>query len=95
MNKNVWLLFACQAIMNTVMSGQTIMASLVGYKLTGGNGLNTLPMAIQQIGVMCASVPAGYMFARYGRKAGFWMGCGIAMIGSVTFATGIYTLLTG
>ena len=90
MNKNVWLLFACQAIMNTVMSGQTIMASLVGYKLTGGNGLNTLPMAIQQIGVMCASVPAGYMFARYGRKAGFWMGCGIAMIGSITFATGIY-----
>ncbi|MSP01955.1 MAG: MFS transporter [Acetobacteraceae bacterium] len=90
MNRNVWLLFACQAIMNTVMSGQTIMASLVGYKLTGSSGLNTLPMAIQQIGVMCASVPAGIMFAKFGRKAGFWMGCGIAMVGSVTFATGIY-----
>ena len=76
--------------MNTVMAGQTIMASLVGYKLSGGTGLNTLPMAIQQIGVMCASIPAGIVFARYGRKAGFWMGCGIAMIGSITFATGIY-----
>ncbi len=90
MNRNVWLLFVCQAIMNTVMSGQTIMASLVGYKLTGGSGLNTLPMAIQQIGVMCASVPAGIVFAKFGRKAGFWMGCSIAMLGSVTFATGIY-----
>ncbi len=90
MNRNVWLLFACQALMNTVMAGQTIMASLVGYKLSGGTGLNTLPMAIQQIGIMCASIPAGIVFARYGRKAGFWMGCGIAMIGSITFATGIY-----
>ena len=90
MNRNVWLLFACQALMNTVMAGQTIMASLVGYKLSGGTGLNTLPMAIQQIGVMCASIPAGIVFARFGRKAGFWMGCGIAMLGSITFATGIY-----
>ena len=91
MNKNVWLLFACQALMNAVMSGQTIMASLVGYKLVGTTGLNTLPMAIQQIGVMCASIPAGIVFSRWGRKAGFWMGGGIAICGSMTFAFGIYT----
>ena len=91
MNRNVWLLFACQALMNAVMAGQTIMASLVGYRLSGGMGLNTLPMAIQQIGVMCASVPAARIFARYGRKAGFWMGCGVAMCGSVLFAVGIWT----
>ena len=58
MNKNVWLLFACQALMNAVMSGQTIMASLVGYKLSG-TALNTLPMAIQMVAVMCASLVAG------------------------------------
>jgi len=91
MNKKVWLLFACQALMNAVMSGQTIMASLVGYKLVGTTGLNTLPMAIQQIGVMCASIPAGIVFARWGRKAGFWMGGAIAICGSMTFALGIYT----
>jgi MFS family permease len=91
MNKNVWLLFSCQALMNAVMSGQTIMASLVGYKLVGTTGLNTLPMAIQQIGVMCASIPAGIVFAKYGRKAGFWMGGGIAMCGSMIFALGVYT----
>ena len=91
MNKNVWLLFACQALMNAVMAGQTIMASLVGYKLSGGTGLNTLPMAIQQIGVMCASIPAAFVFARYGRRAGFWMGGAAAITGSILFAYGIWT----
>jgi len=91
MNRNVWLLFCCQALMNAVMAGQVIMASLTGHHLSGGTGLNTLPMAIQQIGLMCASIPAGYVFARYGRKIGFWMGCSIALLGSLTFATGVYT----
>jgi MFS family permease len=90
MNKNVWLLFACQALMNAVMSGQTIMASLVGYKLSG-TALNTLPMAIQMVAVMCASLVAGYAFPRLGRRGGFWLGCGIMMCGSLTFAAGVYT----
>jgi MFS family permease len=67
------------------------MASLVGYKLVGTTGLNTLPMAIQQIGVMFASVPAGYVFGRWGRRAGFWMGGAVAICGSMTFAWGVYT----
>ena len=90
MNKNVWLLFACQALMNAVMSGQTVMASLVGYKLSG-TALNTLPMAIQMVSVMSASVVAGYAFPRFGRRGGFWLGCAIMMCGSLTFALGIYT----
>jgi MFS family permease len=90
MNKNVWLLFACQALTNAVMSGQTVMASLVGYKLSG-TALNTLPMAIQMVAVMTASLVAGYAFPRLGRRGGFWLGCGIMMCGSLTFALGIYT----
>jgi MFS family permease len=90
MNKNVWLLFACQALMNAVMSGQTVMASLVGYKLSG-TALNTLPMAIQMIAVMSASLVAGYVFPRFGRRNGFWLGCAIMMCGSLTFALGIYS----
>ena len=90
MNKNVWLLFACQALMNAVMSGQAIMASLVGYRLSG-TALNTLPMAIQMVAVMCASLVAGYAFPRFGRRGGFWLGCGIMLTGSLTFALGIYT----
>jgi MFS family permease len=89
MNKNVWLLFACQALMNAVMSGQIIMASLVGYKLSG-TALNTLPMAIQMVAVMGASLVAGYAFPRLGRRGGFWLGCTISICGSLTFALGIY-----
>jgi MFS family permease len=90
MNKNVWLLFACQALMNAVMSGQTVMASLVGYKLSG-TALNTLPMAIQMVSVMSASIVAGYAFPRLGRRGGFWLGCAIMMCGSLTFALGVYS----
>src|ERR1700712_3518876 len=90
MNKNVWLLFACQALMNAVMSGQTVMASLVGYHLSG-TALNTLPMAIQMIAVMGASVIAGYAFPRLGRRGGFWLGCIMPMPGSLPFPAGIYT----
>jgi len=90
MNKNVWLLFACQALMNAVMSGQTVMASLVGYHLSG-TALNTLPMAIQMVSVMSASLLAGYAFPRFGRRGGFWLGCALMMCGSLTFASGVYT----
>ena len=90
MNKNVWLLFCCQALMNAIMSGQTIMASLTGQNLSG-SALNTLPMAIQMVAVMSASVLASHVFSRFGRKAGFWLGCAIAFCGSLTFAAGIYT----
>src|ERR1700756_2060161 len=89
MNKNVWLLFACQALTNAVMSGQTVMASLIGYHLSG-TALNTLPMAIQMVSVMSASIVAGYAFPRLGRRGGFWLGCAIMMLGSITFAAGIY-----
>ena len=68
---------------------KTVMASLIRYKLSG-TALNTLPMAIQMISVMSAAVVAGYAFPRLGRKGGFWLGCGIMMIGSLTCAAGIY-----
>ena len=90
MNRNVWLLFACQAMLHAVMAGQTIMASLIGYQLSG-SALNTLPMAIQMVSVMCSSVVASWAFTRFGRKKGFWLACAIMFCGSLTFATGVYS----
>jgi predicted MFS family arabinose efflux permease len=90
MNRNVWLLFTCQALMNAVMSGQVVMASLIGHALAVDKSLNTLPMAIQMLAVMTASIPAAVVFARLGRKPGFWLGCGVALLGSLTFAYGVY-----
>jgi len=91
MNRNVWLLFCCQALMNAVMSGQTVMSALIGHALAVDKALNTLPMAIQMTATMAASIPAGIVFARLGRKPGFWLGCAGSLLGSLTFALGVWT----
>ncbi len=90
MNRNVWLLFCCQAMMNAVMSGQVVMAALVGHALTADPALATLPVAIQMTAVMVGSIPAGMVFARLGRRAGFWLGIAMAMLGSLTFGLGVW-----
>jgi MFS family permease len=91
MNRNVYLLFCCQALMNAVMSGQTVMSALIGHSLAVDKALNTLPMAIQMTATMTASIPAGIVFARLGRKPGFWIGCAGSLLGSLTFALGVWT----
>lgn len=90
MNRNVWLLFCCQALMNAVMSGQVVMASLVGRQLAVEQALVTLPMAVQMLGVMAGSIPAGIVFSRLGRRAGFWLGAGLSLLGSLSFALGVW-----
>jgi predicted MFS family arabinose efflux permease len=90
MNRNVWLLFLCQAMMNAVMSGQTVMAALIGHSLAVDKTLNTLPMAIQMTAMMCASIPASMVFARLGRKPGFWLGCLGSFVGSIIYAAGVW-----
>src|ERR1700733_7945880 len=91
MNRNVWLLFCCQALMNAVMSGQTVMSALIGHALAVDKSLNTLPMAIQMTATMTASIPAGLFLPRLGRKPGFWVGCVGSLLGSLTFALGVWT----
>lgn len=90
MNRNVWLLFCCQALMNAVMSGQVVMASLVGRQLAIEQALVTLPMAVQMLGVMAGSIPAGIVFSRLGRRPGFWLGVGLSLLGSLSFALGVW-----
>ena len=90
MNRNVWLLFCCQALMNAVMSGQTVMSALIGHALAVDKTLNTLPMAIQMTATMAASIPAGIIFSRVGRKPGFWLGCAGSLCGSLIFALGVW-----
>ena len=74
--------------MNSVMAGQVVMASLVGHALAVDKTLITLPIAIQMVAMMCASIPASMIFARLGRKPGFWCGCLGSLLGSLTYALG-------
>jgi predicted MFS family arabinose efflux permease len=91
MKRNVWLLFCCQALMGASMIGQVAMSALIGHSLAEDKSLATLPMALQMLATMCASIPAGLVFARFGRRAGFLMGAAGAMAGSLVFAWGVWS----
>jgi MFS family permease len=90
MKMDVWLLFFCQALMNASVVGQVAMSALVGYSLAEDKSLATLPMGIQMVATMAASIPAGIIFARLGRRAGFLMGAAASFLGSLVFAAGIW-----
>jgi MFS family permease len=82
MKRNVWLLFFCQALMGA--------SALIGHSLAEDKSLATLPMALQMLATMCASIPAGIIFARLGRRAGFLVGALAALAGSLVFALGVW-----
>lgn len=91
MKKDVWLLFFCQALMNASVVGQVAMSALVGYSLAEDKSLATLPMGVQMAGTLAASIPAGIVFSRLGRRAGFLLGAAASLIGGLVFAAGIWT----
>ncbi len=88
-NKNVWLLFLCQALVNASSIAQVSMSALIGYSLAGDKSLATLPYALQMTATMAASIPAGIIFARLGRKAGFYLGTLAMLLGTVIFGLGV------
>jgi len=90
MGRNVWLLFCCQALMTAVVSGQVVMSALIGNSLAVDKTVATLPLAIQMAATMAASIPAGIIFARLGRRPGFWLGCVGSALGSLVFALGVW-----
>ena len=91
MKRQVWLLFFCSALMHASIVGQAVMAALIGHSLAENKALSTLPVAIQMTATMAASIPAGMVFARLGRRPGFLLGAGAALLGSLTFAAGVWS----
>lgn len=91
MRRQVWLLFFCSALTQASTVGQAVMAALIGHSLAEDKALSTLPVAIQMTATMAASIPAGIVFARLGRRAGFTLGALAALLGSLTFAAGVWS----
>jgi len=83
MNRNVVLLSLCQALLTT---GNVLLISvnaLIGQQLAPSIALITLPVALQFVGLMTATIPASLIMDRIGRKNGFYMGNSIGIIGAV------------
>jgi MFS family permease len=90
MKRNVRLLFACQALTHATMSGQATMAALIDHSLAQDEALATLPIGVQMAAVMASSIPAGFVFARLGRRAGFTLGAFGSILGALVSALGIW-----
>ncbi|MCM2972514.1 MFS transporter [Larsenimonas suaedae] len=75
----VWWLSLCQALL---VSGNIVLVTitaLIGERIAPSVGLATLPVAIQMLGLTSATLPAGWLTARLGRRATFVIGnvCGL------------------
>lgn len=74
MNRNVWLLSLCQALL---MTGNILLVSvigLIGKEISPSPSLITLPVALQFLGLMAATIPASLIMGKIGRKRGFSIG---------------------
>ncbi|MGQ0662615.1 MAG: MFS transporter [Pseudomonadota bacterium] len=79
--RNVLVLACCQAL---VMIGTTTMiaeAALIGHMLAENKALATLPISLQQLGVMLATFPASFLMRRVGRRAGLSVGACFGIVG--------------
>ncbi len=88
MNKNVWLLSLCQALL---MTGNVLLISvigLIGKEIAPSPSLITLPVALQFLGLMSATIPASLIMGKLGRKRGFSIGnlVGVSGASLATFA---------
>ncbi|MCW8884400.1 MAG: MFS transporter [Motiliproteus sp.] len=82
MNASVIILSLCQALL---VSGNVLLVSvnaLVGTQLSPSPELITLPVALQFVGLMCATIPASLIMAKIGRKKGFYLGNLVGILGA-------------
>ena len=87
--RNVLLLAACQALMMTGTSLVMTVSALVGHALADDKSLSTLPLALQFLSTMLATIPASMLMKRLGRRAGFTIGVAIGMVGAGTATWGV------
>ena len=67
----------------TSMSVLATTSAIIGNMLAANKALSTVPVALQQTGMMCATIPAALLMARLGRRGGFWTGAGLGASGGV------------
>jgi MFS family permease len=88
--RTVFMLAGCQALSMTGGSIVGLTGAIVGSMLTPDKALSTLPIAVQQAGVMAATIPAALLMARIGRRPGFWLGAAIGGVGAVITTWAIF-----
>jgi len=86
----VFLLAACQSMM---MSGSSLimtLTALTGTYLAEDPAMATLPLAIQFVGMMVATIPASLFMGKVGRKIGFSVGFALGIVSACIATWGIF-----
>jgi len=87
--RNVLLLALSQALFMIGTSTMIAEASIVGFNLATDKSLATLPVALQQIGVVFAQIPANMLMRRVGRRWGYTVGAGFGIVGTAVATLGV------
>ncbi len=89
MRTNVAILALCQALLMTSGSLLITTSALVGVALAPHAALATVPLGVQFLATMLATMPASLLMRRIGRRAGFALGAVIALAGAIACTGGI------
>ena len=89
--KNVAVLAACQALLFTNNSILVAVNALAGYALATDKALATLPVTAYFVGSALAALPLSLLMKHHGRRAGFTLGAGFAIVSSLVCAAAVYT----
>ena len=79
--RNVLILALCQALSMTIMSISMTVTALNGEELAPNKAWATIPLGLQAVATMAATIPASQLMRRFGRRAGFTLGALIGMAG--------------
>ncbi|HUK09932.1 MAG TPA: MFS transporter [Stellaceae bacterium] len=84
------LLATCQAFYLSASSIGTTASGLVGLTLAPTPVLATLPYSLIPLTNAAVTVPASFLMARLGRRAGFFLGAALGGLGGAIGATAIF-----
>ena len=90
--RNVIFLAMCQALYMTGTSMVLTVTALAGSAIAPTPSLGTLPLSLQFVATMAATIPASLLMRRYGRRMGFTIG---AISGVIGAGISLFALLRG
>lgn len=73
-HRTVFILAVVQALANSCMSVFVTISALTGKVLAADSRLATVPLGLQFILTMAATIPASHLVRRLGRRNAFFVG---------------------
>ena len=91
--RNVLVLSACQATLQT--GGVTLVAitGLAGFALSADKAYATVPLTCYVLGSAITTIPASLLMKAVGRRTGFQIGTGVGVMGAALCAAAILLVI--